>query len=192
MQPTQSFARRSRLSLFLFCAWLLAAGNCWAAADPLTVIPESALGVAIIQDLTDTSARIQKLTDKMQLPVPELLPMAQLYTGAQQGVDLHGHVAAAMFPGEGDGASWSSMIAVFVPVTDYKAFVAQLQPTDSGGEITEVTVFGEKFLATAKGPFAVLAAVDAKPLLERIKKDEKSVAATVEPLRPGSRGSRQP
>ena len=46
------------------------------AADPLSVIPDNALGLAVINNLADTSSRIQKLTEKMQLPVPELLPAA--------------------------------------------------------------------------------------------------------------------
>jgi hypothetical protein len=163
--------------------WLLAAAIA-LAADPLSVIPESALGVAVINNLSDVSAKIQKLTDKMQLPVPELLPMAQLYTGAQQGVDDKGTLAAAMFADDREDATWSSMVAVFVPVTDYKAFVAQLVPDDANAEISEVTIFGEKFLVTNKDAFAVLAATTARHLLEQIRGSSKSVAPTLEPLRP--------
>ena len=119
----------------------------------------------------------------MQLPVPELLPMAQLYTGAQQGIDDKGALAVAVFPGDEEG-SWGSMFAVFVPVTDYKAFVEQLLPDDATAEYCEVTIFGQTYLATQKGGFAVLASADGKPLLEKIKGSSKGVADALAPLKP--------
>jgi hypothetical protein len=154
------------------------------AADPLTVIPDDALGVAVINNLADTSSRILKLTEKMQLPVPELLPMAQLYTGAQQGLDDKGSLAAALFPAQDETSSWSSMGAVFVPVSDYKAFVEQLMPEDADAEICTVTIFGMQFLCTQKGDFAVLATSDARPLVEKIKASTKSVAQALAPMQP--------
>jgi hypothetical protein len=176
-------ARPLRLAAALL-VWIAAAAAALAAADPLTVIPDNALGVAVINNLSDTSARVQKVTEKMKLPVPELLPMAQLYTGAQQGVDVKGTLAAAMLSDKAEDASWFDMIAVFVPVTDYKAFVAQLQPDDADAAISEVTIFGSQFLVTKKGDFAVLVAEGQKELLEKIQSSSKNVAAAVEPLRP--------
>ncbi len=181
--PCLSMVRRRSVGLALVL-WLLAASLVQAAADPLSVIPSDALGVVVINNLADTSARIQKLTEKMQIPVPELLPMAQLYTGAQQGLDDQGSLAAAIFPGDDELSSWSSMVAVFVPVTDYKAFIDQLQPDDAGDEMSAVTIFGMQFLAMQKGEFAVLASGDAKDLLVKIKAASKGIADTVTPMRP--------
>jgi hypothetical protein len=170
-------------SIAVSVAWLLLAAPA-LAADPLTVIPDDALGLAVINNLADTSARVQKVAEKMQLPVPELLPMAQLYTGVQQGLDDKGTLAVAMFPGGDENATWASMVAVFVPVSDYKAFVAQLQPDDASAEIAEVTIMGQALAVTQKGEFAVLATPDAKPLLEKIKGNSKSVSNVLGPLRP--------
>jgi len=164
-------------------AWLLTV-TVVLAADPLTVIPDTALGVAVINNLSDTSARIQKLTTKMQLPVPELLPLAQLYSGAQQGVDDKGTIAAAAFVDKSEDASLGMSMAVFVPVTDYKAFVAQLTPDDANAKIAEVTVMGSQYLVTQKGEFAVLASTDGKALLEQIVASTAGVAGTLEPIKP--------
>ena len=174
----------ARRFLFAPVAWLVAAVMAMAAADPLTVIPDDALGLAVIKNLSDASSRVQKLTQKMQLTVPALLPMAQLYTGAQRGLDDKGSLAAAMFPSDEENAPWSSTIAVFVPVTDYKVFVAQLLPDDATAEISEVTISGRQFLVTNKGEFAVLATSDAKPLLKHIRGASNSVATMLKPLQP--------
>ncbi len=76
------------------------------------------------------------------------------------------------------------MLAIFVPVSDYPAFVGQLQPDDADAEICKVTIFGMPFLATKKGEFAVLVLSDAEDLLKRIKADSKSVADSLKPMRP--------
>ncbi|MGD9724250.1 MAG: hypothetical protein AB7O59_23630 [Pirellulales bacterium] len=183
MIRTDRFAGfQARCLFFALAAWTCATAFAQAASDPLTVIPGDALGVVVLNNLADTSARVQRVTQKMQLPVPELLPMAQLYTGAQQGVDAQGSLAAAMFP-PGEDESWTAMIAVFVPVTDYKAFIAQLQPDDASAEICEVTVMGQTFLCLHKAPFAVLAGSDSKALLERIKAAQQNIAEVLKPAR---------
>ena len=164
--------------------WLSIASTVAAASDPLAVIPDTALGLAVVNNLSDTSARVQKLTEKMQLPVPELLPMVQLYSGAQQGVDVQGTLAAAVFPDDHEDATFGMSLAVFVPVTDYKVFVSQLQPDDVDATICEVNLLGDKYLATKKGDFAVLAATSQKYVLEQVQAATANVAATLKPLRP--------
>ena len=85
----------------------------------------------------------------MQLPVPELLPLAQLYSGTSKG-SMQGNDRGRRVCRRGEALVWLSM-AVFVPVTDYKAFVAQLHAHDANAKIAEVTVIGSQFLVDAKG-----------------------------------------
>ncbi len=172
---------RTRLLAVLLALLLIAVPAVGLAASPLQVIPDDALGVAVLNSLSDTSARVHKLTEKMQLPVPELLQLAQLYTGIQEGVDLDGTIAAAMFPAD-ESASWMDRIAYFVPVTDYNAFVAQLQADDPDAEICEITLMGQSFLASEKDEFAVIGSADSKALLEKIQRSEKNVATLLAPM----------
>ena len=175
-----------RRTSFLAAAlvWFLCASTLWAQADPLSVIPEDALGLAVLNRLADTNARVQKLTQKMQLPVPDLLPMAQMFTGIQQGLDTKGGLAAAVFADDHEDALWGMSLAVFVPVTDYKVFLEQLQPEDVAAQITEVTVLGGKYLAAKKGDFAVLTSTSQKHLLEHVLASSKNAAAGLAPLHP--------
>ena len=46
---------------------------------------------------------------------------------------------------------------LFVPVSDYKKFVAQLRPTDANAEQTEISIAGHEFSVMKKGNYAVLA-----------------------------------
>ncbi len=164
--------------------WLLCASTLWAQADPLSVIPEDALGLAVLNRLGDTNARVQKLTQKMQIPVPDLLPMAQMFTGIQQGLDTKGGLAAAVFADEHEDAFWGMSLAVFVPVTDYKVFLEQLQPEDAAAQITEVTVLGGKYLAAKKGGFAVFTSISQKHVLEHVLASSKNATAGLAPLHP--------
>jgi hypothetical protein len=164
--------------------WLLTAAALFADADPLTVIPDNALGLAVINGLADTSSKLQKLTEKMQLPVPELLPIIQAFSGVQDGVDEKGGLALAVFSDEHEDATWGMSLAVFVPVTDYPKFLKQLQPDDASAAITEVTVMGGKYLSAKKGDFAVLSSTSQKYVLEQILATSKNLAGALAPIRP--------
>ena len=72
--------------------------------------------------------------------------------------------------------------AAFVPVTDYKAFIKQLDPKDSEAVITEVTVMGQQYMVAKKAGFAVLCGSEQKDVLEAILASTKSVAGTLAPL----------
>jgi hypothetical protein len=67
-----------------------------AQANPLEEIPEDALGFAVIRDLSDANAKIGKLTEKMQLPVPDVLSMVKGMIGVDKGLDESGGIAVAV------------------------------------------------------------------------------------------------
>ena len=163
--------------------WIFTAATLLAEADPLALIPEDALGVGLVNHLADTNGRVLKLTQKMKIPVPGLLPMAQLYTNVKEGLDYKGTLAAALFTNEDEDAESGYTLAIFVPTTDYKELIKQLEPADADAATTKVTVAGEEYLVAKKADFAVFVDGEQKELLEKIVANSKGLSATFEPLR---------
>jgi hypothetical protein len=162
--------------------WLITALPLGAQTDLLNAVPDNALGLAVVTNLSDTSAKVHKLTEKMNLPVPELLPIAKMFSGAQDGVDDNGSIALVALAADDEDAAWGMSFAAFVPVTDYQAFIKQLDPKAPEAVITEVTVMSQQYLVAKKGGFAVLCGTEQKDVLEAILASTKSVAGTLAPL----------
>jgi hypothetical protein len=164
------------------CAWPLLVSALFAEADPLAVIPDDALGIAVVRNLSETSAAVARLTQKMQIPAPDLLGLAKSYAGVDKGLNEKGSAAAAIFrdPQHEDQLQF----LVVVPVTDFKVFIAALGPDDADARIAQVKVAGEAALVVHKGEFAVFTDTDQHALLERVLSSSKSVVATLEPLAP--------
>ena len=163
-------------------AWLITAATLLAAADPLSVIPDDALGFAIIRDIGEANERAQALTQKIQLPVPDLLTLAKQFTGVDAGLDEKGGIALAAFS-TGDDADAELSFVCFVPVTDYQEFIGQLNPEDADAAITEIMISGMPRLTAKKGNFAVLGDPQQRTLFERVLATSKNVTSTVEPLK---------
>ena len=160
--------------------WLFLATTLWAQADPLSVIPDDAWGVAVIRNISDTSARVGKLTQKMQIPAPDLLTLGKSYAGVEKGLDEKGSIAGAIFAHPTDEDAFN--FAIVVPVTDYKEFIGQFGPDDVEATISQIKIIGEDALVTKKGEFAIFTDTDQKELLERFQSSSKSVKSVVEPL----------
>lgn len=162
--------------------WLLSATTLLAQANPLELIPDTALGFAVIKDLSDANQKVIKVTQTMQLPMPDLLTLSKTFLGVQQGLDEKGGLAIALVGGEGDRAWQDSAFFAVVPVTDYKAFIAAYQPEDDDAAIASVTVAGQPMLVGKKGNFAIFAFGEQKEGLEKFLAAATNVTATVEPL----------
>jgi hypothetical protein len=164
--------------------WLICAAPLLAQANPLEVIPDDVLGFAVIDDLTDTNERITKLTQKMQLPVPDVLGMAKGYLGVDKGLDEKGGLAVALVAGPEDRPLAGSAPMIIVPVTDYAEFLKPLAPKDAEAAVTEVTVFGTPMLVGKKGSFAVFTVESGfKDELETFLAAKGNVQSAVAPLK---------
>ena len=162
--------------------WLFTAAALRAQESPLELIPQDTLGFAVIHDLSDTNERVAKVTQKMQIPIGDLLTMAKGFLGVQEGLDEKGGLAIALVSGP-QGREWEESVwCAVVPVTDYNKFLAPLDPKDPDAKITAVTIMGMNMLAARKGNFAVLASGETSETLERILAAKASVSAEVKPL----------
>src|SRR5262249_55986479 len=84
------------------------------------------------------------------------LDFVKLLTGVQKGLDEKGSVIGVAYDGPGEGSEPSGVL--FIPVSDYKEFIGQLQPKDATAEVTEITLGDRTLLAAKKGGYAALAA----------------------------------
>lgn len=171
-----------RTSSAAFLVWCFAAGTLLAQADPLTVIPDDALGFAVIKNLGEANERVGIVAQKMQLPLPDLLTMVKGYVGVEDGLDEKGGIAVALASG-GKGREWAdSALVVIVPVTDYQKLIEPLQPEDADAAITGVTVMGQSAVVGKKDNFAVFAFGEETDKLEKFLAADTNVTAAVKPL----------
>jgi hypothetical protein len=151
-----------------------------AESTPLSAIPENALGVAVIRNLSNANEALTKVTRKMQIPAPNLLMLAKSFAGIDKGLDENGSIAAALMPELADEAGLG--VLVVVPVSDYKAFLEAFHPAHNDQAITEVKVAGMDAVVANKGSYAVFTSADKRKLLEQALASTKSVETSLQPL----------
>ncbi|HTU25471.1 MAG TPA: hypothetical protein VMF30_08745, partial [Pirellulales bacterium] len=80
------FSQRANWAFLTFTLALLTAAQAWAA-DVLDAIPNTALGVVLVNRLDATSDKIEKLAVKVQAPSVSLLSLMRVQTGIYDGLD---------------------------------------------------------------------------------------------------------
>ena len=148
------FLKRAALAFLVVAVGLVAAGGA-LAADALDAIPSTALAVILVNRLEATIGKIEKLSAKVQSPSASLVSLARLQTGIHDGLDEKATAAMAWLPSE-EHSLESPIPIIVLPVTDYAKFVAQFQPENAKGKITQVYVTGKPMLVCQRGDFAVL------------------------------------
>ena len=151
------------------------------SADLLDAVPSTALGLAVINRLEATSDKVEKVAGLIHAPAVSLLTLARVQTGMHDGLDTAGTLGIAIFPARTPGAPPTA--AIFVPVTDYKKFLTQLQPDNAADAIASVRLVGRPTLICQKGNFAVLADADSKTVLEDVLNSVKDLSGELSPLR---------
>ncbi|MEX2140839.1 MAG: hypothetical protein WD894_16365 [Pirellulales bacterium] len=133
----------------------------------LDVLPEGLFGFAVVRNLGELDAKLSALAQDLQVPAPGALMMVRTLAGIQEGLDEKGSLVVAVVPGTEEGQP--PIPVLFVPVTDYKKFVAQLQPAGKdGGDATEVTIANQSFAVMKKGNYAALAPPDHAESLQKV------------------------
>jgi hypothetical protein len=92
-------------------------------------VPDSALGLVVVNCPRDVDAKLQELGRQMQLPSPSLLARLLQEGGIRDGFNEKGTAALVALPPAGS-APWPTPI-LLVPVTDYGKFLAQFKPDDT-------------------------------------------------------------
>ena len=167
------------LAVVAFCGMSLLHLAARAAEDVLTVVPDDALAVVVVNRVGETQQKIETLGQLLQVPFGELLGRAQLNVQSQPQVDPQGAVAIAVLP---NPAGQRPIAVWFVPTSDYQAFVKQFQPEGAAAKIASITVGTNKLLVAPKGSYAVLAQSLNRKSLEQVLSSTRNVAAATAEL----------
>ena len=129
-----------------------ATGGSYAPVDipALKVVPDNALAVVVIKNLSELDAKSAQIGQALQLPAPPMLATAKAMLNIKDGLDEKGTFVMALVPDEHMPAPM-----LFVPVTDYEKFVAQLSP-EKAGDFTKIQTGPKKSLVAKKGNYAVI------------------------------------
>jgi len=147
--------------------------------DFLKVVPDDAIGFAVIRQIDTASAKVQALAKLVDSPLPaDPLTLAKQAAGVDKGLNEKGSVGAIFLAGTGK-PQWVLAVAV----ADYKQFVAPWKPKKDDGSITEADANGEAVLVARKGAYALIGEATDRAALEKVRAATKDVTAAVTPLR---------
>jgi hypothetical protein len=150
-----------------------------AAEDVLTLVPEDALGFAVINRLSDVSEKLAKVTQNLKLPLPDLLTMWKMKLGVTEGLNEQGNLLLAVLPSLENQLEPQPMIAL--PVMDYGQFSAAFD-LDAAADIQQIEIAGQTILVAEKGSYAVMMNTENRVALKRLLEGEKKRPVELEPL----------
>lgn len=163
-------------------AFVSSAAPVRAQTEVLQLIPDDAIGFALVNRVAQTNEKFTALAKRLKIDLPgNPLDMLKGALGVDKGLADKGAVAIAGFLAKNENDEPRPHI--YVPVSDYKTFIDQLEPRAPKEGVTEIKLkTGEAMVAGKRGNYAVLAKTDDVELLIRALKSERNVAAAAEPL----------
>lgn len=174
---------RSSCLLVAFVALITPAAPVWAQAEILQVIPDDAIGFAVINRVGQANDKLVSLSKRLKAEMPDSpLDKLRAALGGAKGLADQGTGAVAAFAGKGENDEPRPLI--YVPVTDYKAFLGPLQPGEAKDGVTAIKLkmLEKEMFAGKRGNYAVIAHPEDRGLLERALKANKTLATAAEPL----------
>ena len=125
----------------------------------LKLVPDNALAVVIFKNLSQLDEKLTQLGQKAGLPLPpNMLAMAHEKMGLKDGLDDKGSVVLAVLPGEGPLDKAPPSAVLFLPVTDYDKFIAQLDPQKGSDGVSQIQFGpGPRSPVAKKGNYAAIA-----------------------------------
>lgn len=162
------FLRRS-----IGCVLIVFPAALAAADDVLKLVPDSALGVVVVNRVGQTNDKLRALALQLKVPPFDFLSTAKLTLGVQEGLDEKGSVALVAVPSTPNGAP---VLVSFVPMTDYAAVLKPLKAETGDGGIARFSVGERTFVAAQKGGYAVVAQAADKATLQAVLAAGKSLA----------------
>lgn len=173
--------KRYRLSLAMAACCGVALLNlaARAAEDVLTLVPDDALAVAVVNRIGQTQEKLETLGKQLQVPGAESLRGSPMSIQGQPHVDPQGTLAIAAVP---DPDGQRPTVVGFVPMKDYQAFLKQFQSEDATEMIARITLGANKFAVAKKGSYAVLTAESDRKTLEKVLAGTRHVAAATAAL----------
>ena len=169
----------------LALALTVACASAARAEGILDLVPDDALGVAVVHDLAGLDGKIQRLmnifAELSEVKPPAPLAFIKTAAGLGEGLNESGDALLALLPGDSDPLSPKPML--LAPVSDYAKF-AQSISGDESGEICRVTIAGEEVLVAKRGEYAMLMNVEHRPRMEAILAGASAAPSSMEKLQP--------
>jgi hypothetical protein len=151
-----------------------------AVKSVLALVPSDALGFAVVKNLAEADAKVQKLAGLVGAPAISVLDKFKTESGMEKGVDEKGALVVILARASGDTAP---LVVVGLPVTNFKQFLGQFEGAKADGEISEMkTAAGTLFLAR-RGGYA-LGTREGRKALEQVLGAKQSIAAEVAGIEP--------
>jgi len=167
-------------------AWIVASvpAFCQTADDALKAVPEKAAGFVIINNLEEMSSKIEATAKRLGMPLPVApLEMLKGHVGIDKGLNSKGSLLVAMILSKDEDLKPIPLI--YVPVTDYKRFIAGLGAKTEGGVTTVQLHNGTKPMIVGKnGSFAVLTEPDNGEFLKEAMQPREGANDALAPIRP--------
>jgi hypothetical protein len=174
---------KSSRVLLTIVALVTPAAPIWAQAEILQVIPDDAIGFAVINRVGQTNEKLISLGKRLKAEMQDS-PLEKLRSalGGAKGLAENGMGAVAAFEGKGENDKPRPLL--YVPVTDYKTFLEPLEPGETKDGITAIKLkmIEKEMFAGKRGNYAVIAHPEDRALLERALKATKTLTTAAEPL----------
>lgn len=142
-----------------------------SAADVLEQVPSDALGVVVVRQLSSFDVNTSQMLRTTWSQMPGPLAALRSVLGVGPGLDQERDVLLVVLPPERD--SERHHLAVWLPVSDYEAFVRSLDG-DPQRRMAAVTVAGEDLLVVRHSDWAVVMDPDQRERLTGLDDAETS------------------
>ena len=166
-----------RFAVLVLVASLTSAAISQAKVTDL--LPSNSFGYVVIHRIGDVDKKLQALGQHMKLPIPSLLMLAKAQSGITAGLNESGSLAVAVLP-----SSEGPVSVAYLPVSDYAAFIEQLDPQDTDDEIVTGRLLGRPIIVGNKAGYAVIARPQQRSLLAKLLTTQpaanQAVAKTLE------------
>ena len=172
-------SRRRILLSGVIAACLTAAcvPNAQAEADILEVIPDSALGFVLINNITEFDGKIVQLAGQIGAPPMSPLAMFKMSTGMTAGLNEKAPMAVVAMPSEADAPFPTPMFIGRVDdIDELRKQIAAMDVRKAGGAEPDAE---QRTLVGEKDGHALLALPGQDKLLKQVLESKKSIAAEV-------------
>ena len=176
---------KSRSNLIIAAAVLglamLFASPAVAADNIFDVVPDDAAGVIVVNRLGQTDAKIAKLFDQLQMPVPEQFTQVFSLKDSAAGVDAAGSAALIAMPGEGQFGM--DICRACDPHFGLQTVPDAVYHRQSDDAIVKAKWTKDQMdcLIAHKGGFALLAPPEAEDTLKSVLSSTQSLSKEVQP-----------
>ena len=152
-----------------------AAGQVRADDDVLKLVPDKALGFAVVNRPESADSKLQALGQQLKLPIPSALAKLEGPGGIQEGFDKKRPIAVLVLPPK-EGMPIPTVI-LLLPVTDYAKFLEQFKPNETEAGVSKIALFGSPSLARSVGSYAALTSEEFGDALKDLKLADEVPAA---------------